>query len=54
MLNTHINNELERIVSDVNNINLSIINELEGERAKKLSRNHGLLNKFYLASLLMC
>jgi signal transduction histidine kinase len=53
MLNTHINNELERIVSDVNNINLSIINELKENALKSYRETTGLLNKFYLASLLM-
>lgn len=53
ILNTHINNELERIVSDVNNINLNIINELKENALKSYRDTTGLLNKFYLASLLM-
>nr|WP_067054755.1 hybrid sensor histidine kinase/response regulator [Mucilaginibacter sp. L294] len=53
ILNTHINNELERIVSNVNNINLSIINELKENALKSYRETTALLNKFYLASLLM-
>jgi signal transduction histidine kinase/CheY-like chemotaxis protein len=53
ILNTRINNELERIVSDVNNINLSIINELKENALKSYRDTTALLNKFYLASLLM-
>ncbi|MES2060725.1 MAG: hybrid sensor histidine kinase/response regulator [Bacteroidota bacterium] len=53
ILNTHINNELERIVNDVNNINLSIINELKENALKSYRETTALLNKFYLASLLM-
>jgi signal transduction histidine kinase/CheY-like chemotaxis protein len=53
ILNTHINNELERIVNDVKNINLSIINELKENALKSYRDTTGLLNKFYLASLLM-
>ncbi|MFA6246226.1 MAG: hybrid sensor histidine kinase/response regulator [Mucilaginibacter sp.] len=53
MLNTRINNELERIVSDVNNINLNIINELKENALKSYRDTTALLNKFYLASLLM-
>lgn len=53
ILNTRINNELERIVSDVNNINLNIINELKENALKSYRDTTALLNKFYLASLLM-
>lgn len=53
LLNTHINNELERIVNDIKNINLSIINELKENALKSYRDTTALLNKFYLGSLLI-
>ncbi|MCQ6957736.1 hybrid sensor histidine kinase/response regulator [Mucilaginibacter aquariorum] len=51
LLNTHINNELERIVNDIKNINLNIINELKENALKSYRDTTALLNKFYLGSL---
>jgi signal transduction histidine kinase len=51
VLNMHINSELERIVTEINNINTSLVNELKENALKSYRETTSLFNKFYLASL---
>ena len=52
-LNTHITNELERIVSDLKDINYKMADQLKGMAFKNYQETTSLLNKFYLAALLL-
>jgi len=51
VLNMHINSELERIITEINNINTSLVNELKENALKSYRETTSLFNKFYLASL---
>ncbi|SEO03044.1 Response regulator receiver domain-containing protein [Mucilaginibacter gossypiicola] len=51
VLNMHINSELERIVTEITNINTSLVNELKENALKSYRDTTSLFNKFYLASL---
>lgn len=52
-LNTHINNEIERIVNDLKDINYQMADDLKGMAFKNYQETTSLLNKFYLAALLL-
>lgn len=53
MLNVHIRNELENIINDVKELNYGIANEFKGMTFKNYQETTALLNKFYLAALLL-
>lgn len=52
-LNTHISNELERIVNDLKDINYKMADQLKGMAFKNYQETTSLLNKFYLAALVL-
>ncbi|SMC96995.1 sensor histidine kinase [Pedobacter nyackensis] len=52
-LNTHISNELERIVNDLKDLNYKMAEELKGMAFKNYQETTSLLNKFYLAALFL-
>lgn len=52
-LNTHISNELERIVNDLKELNYKMADELKGMAFKNYQETTSLLNKFYLAALFL-
>jgi hypothetical protein len=52
-LNTHINNELERIVNESKEINYRITNKLQETAFKNYQETTALLNRFYLAALFL-
>jgi two-component system sensor histidine kinase BarA len=52
-LNVHIGNELENIINDVKELNYGIANEFKGMTFKNYQETTTLLNKFYLAALLL-
>ena len=52
-LNTHISNELERIVNDLKELNYNMADQLKGMALKNYQETTALLNKFYLAALFL-
>lgn len=52
-LNTHISNELERIVNDLKEINYNMADQLKGMAFKNYRDTTALLNKFYLIALFL-
>ncbi|MBB5439472.1 signal transduction histidine kinase/CheY-like chemotaxis protein [Pedobacter sp. AK017] len=50
-LNAHISNELERIVTDLKEINYNMASDLKTMALKNYQQTSTLLNKFYLAAL---
>lgn len=52
-LNTHISNELERIVTDLKELNYKMADELKDMAFKNYQETTALLNKFYLAALFL-
>lgn len=52
-LNTHISNELERIVNDLKDLNYKMADELKGMAFKNYQETTALLNKFYLTALIL-
>jgi two-component system sensor histidine kinase BarA len=52
-LNTHISNELERIVNDLKDLNYRMADELKDMAFKNYQDTTSLLNKFYLATLFL-
>lgn len=52
-LNSHIGTELERIVNDINELNYHMTNEIRMMAFKSYRESTELLNKFYLAALLL-
>nr|WP_121271348.1 HAMP domain-containing sensor histidine kinase [Pedobacter schmidteae] len=52
-LNSHISNELERIVNDLKDLNYKMADELKGMAFKNYQETTSLLNKFYLAALIL-
>ncbi len=53
LLNTHIANELERIINDIKEINYNVANEFRDLAFKNYRDTTELLNKFYLAALFL-
>lgn len=52
-LNTHISNELERIVTELKDLNYKMADELKDMAFKNYQDTTALLNKFYLAALFL-
>jgi signal transduction histidine kinase len=52
-LNTHISNELERIINDMKEINYNVTNEFREMSFKNYQETTGLLNKFSLIALFL-
>jgi signal transduction histidine kinase/CheY-like chemotaxis protein len=52
-LNTHISNELERIINDMKEINYNVTNEFREMLFKSYQETTGLLNKFSLIALFL-
>lgn len=52
-LNSHISNELERILNDLKELNYKMADELKGMAFKNYQDTTSLLNKFYLAALFL-
>lgn len=52
-LNTHISNELERIINDMKEINYNVTNEFREMSFKSYQETTGLLNKFSLIALFL-
>jgi len=52
-LNTHISNELERIINDIKEINYNVTNEFREMSFKSYRETTGLLNKFSLIALFL-
>jgi len=52
-LNIHINNEMERIINGIKEINYSIVAEFKDMAFKSYQETTALLNKFYLAALFL-
>lgn len=52
-LNSHISNELERIVNDLKDLNYKMADELKGMAFKNYQETTSMLNKFYLAALIL-
>lgn len=52
-LNTHISNELERIVNDLKDLNYKMADQLKSMAFKNYQETTSLLNKFYLAALFL-
>ncbi len=50
-LNSHINNELERIINDVKDINFNMLDEFKEAALKNYQETNILLNRFYLTAL---
>lgn len=53
VLNSHISNELENIINNVKDINYQMIDDFKVLALKNYQETTGLLNKFYLAALVI-